>query len=49
MNMAKGKIPYPLLLMKSSSTIDDVNFLFKSYNNLTYPLIFLGRMNSLEK
>ena len=45
MNLAKGKILYPLLV-KSTCTIYDVNFIFKSYNDLTYPLIFLDLMNS---
>ena len=36
MNLAKGKIPYPLLI-KSTCTIYDVNFIFKSYNNQTKP------------
>ena len=48
MNLAKGKILYPLPI-KSPCTIYDVDFIFKSYNNLTWPFIFLDLMNSFEK
>ena len=48
MNLAKGKIPYPLLI-KSTCSIYDVNFMLKIYNNLIYPLIYLDLMNSLGK
>ena len=48
MNLAKGKILYPFLV-KSPCTIYDVNLIFNSYNDLTYPLIFLDLMNSLGK
>ena len=45
MKLAKGKIPYPLLI-ESTCIIYDVYSIFKNYNNLTYPLIFLDLTNS---
>ena len=40
MNLAKGKICYPLLI-KSTYTIYDANVIIKSYNGLRNPLILL--------
>ena len=48
MNLAKGKIPYPLLI-KNTCTIYGVNFIFEGDNSSTYPLIFLDLMNSRGK
>ena len=45
MNLAKGKILYPLPI--KSCKIYDEDFTFKSYNNLTWPFIFLETFSSL--
>ena len=41
MNLVKDKILYPLLI-KITCTINVLNVVFKSYYNLTNPIIFFG-------
>ena len=48
MMLAKGKIIYPLLI-KSTCTIYNVNFIIKSYNNITNPIVFFDLISCLEK